>query len=352
MDPVNKLKTFNNDIILRLIVERRFRILRHLCLIVLLGAGFYNSNVEFSEPVNTYLKIWLFSVLLFLFYINMYRLVPRLLFKDNYLGYFFWLIALFFLVQIAAFSTRHFVSTYLKAPLEEHRSEPNLFAFYFIFIILMGASAAVKLFQRWVVDSQRISELETITIQSELENLKKQINPHFLFNTLNNANVLTQKDPEKASQVLVKLSDLLRYQLYDSARNKVFLTSDIHFLEDFLNLEKIRRDNFDFSITLNGELQGVEVAPLLFITFVENAVKHNIDAENSSYVYLFFSVIDDELNFHCINSKPHIRVAKSKNGGLGLTNVMRRLELLYPGRHELKVTDTLETFNVHLTIKI
>jgi LytS/YehU family sensor histidine kinase len=182
--------------------------------------------------------------------------------------------------------------------------------------------------------------------------LKKQINPHFLFNTLNNANVLTQKDPEKASQVLMKLSDLLRYQLYDSARNKVFLTSDIHFLEDFLNLEKIRRDNFDFSITLNGELQGVEVAPLLFITFVENAVKHNIDAENSSYVYLFFSVIDDELNFHCINSKPHIRVAKSKNGGLGLTNVMRRLELLYPGRHELKVTDTLETFNVHLTIKI
>jgi len=351
MEPVTNLKTFNNYIILKLIIEKRFRILRHFCLIVLLGAGFYNSKVEFSEPVNTYVKIWLFFVLLFLFYMNMYLLVPRLLFKDNYLGYFLWLIVLFVVIQTAAINSRHFVSNYVITPRSENRVEPNLFAVYFIFIVLMGASAAVKLFQRWVVDSQRIIELETITMHSELENLKKQINPHFLFNTLNNANVLTQKDPEKASQVLMKLSDLLRYQLYDSARNKVFLTSDIHFLEDFLNLEKIRRDYFDFTITLNGELKGVEVAPLLFITFVENAVKHNIDAEKRSYVYLFFTRRGDELNFHCMNSKPQIKVAKSKNGGLGLANVRRRLELLYPNRHQLKVTDTVESFNVHLTIR-
>ena len=251
MAPANNLKNFNNDIILRFIVESRYRLFRHLALICLLGAAFYNGKMEFSEPVNTYVKTAIFLILLSLFYINMYWLVPKLLFMDNYLGYFLWNIVLFIMVQLLARSAKQLVTIYFKHPLQ-HRDDPNLFAVYFVFIVLIGASAAVKLFQRWVSDSQRINELETITIHSELENLKKQINPHFLFNTLNNANVLTQKDPEKASQVLMKLSDLLRYQLYDSVRTKVFLTADIHFLEDFLNLEKIRRDNFDFTITRDG----------------------------------------------------------------------------------------------------
>lgn len=351
MAPVKNVKTFNNDIILRFIVESRYRIFRHFVLICLVAAAFYGKKMEFSEPVNTYVKIAIFLILLSLFYINMYWLVPKLLFRDNYLGYFLWNIVLFILVQLLAYNVKQLVSTYFKDPLQ-HRDDPNLFAVYFVFMVLIGASAAVKLFQRWISDSQRINELETITIQSELEHLKKQINPHFLFNTLNNANVLTQKDPEKASQVLMKLSDLLRYQLYDSVRTKVLLTADIHFLEDFLNLEKIRRDNFDFTITQNGQLQGLEIAPLLFITFVENAVKHNIDAEEHSYVYVFFAVAEEELHFHCINSKPQIKVKRDARGGLGLTNVMRRLELIYPGRHDLRITDSTDTFNVHLTIKI
>ncbi|WP_197684532.1 sensor histidine kinase [Mucilaginibacter mallensis] len=281
----------------------------------------------------------------------MYCLVPRLLFKDNYLGYFLWNIVLFILVQSIGFYARYFVITYFKQNIHP-KDEPNWVAFYFVFIVLIGASAAVKLFQRWIVDSQRINELETATIQSELENLKKQINPHFLFNTLNNANVLTKKDPEKASQVLMKLSDLLRYQLYDSVRTKIFLTADIHFLEDFLNLEKIRRDNFEFTITQDGALRGLEIPPLLFITFVENAVKHNIDAEERSFVYVFFAVVEEDLNFHCINSKPRITVKRDGSGGLGLANVKRRLELIYPGRHDLRITDNEETFNVHLIIKL
>jgi len=351
MAPVNTLRNFNNDIILRIIVERRYRLFRHLALICLLGAAFYNGKMEFSEPVNTYVKTAIFLILLSLFYINMYWLVPKLLFRDNYMGYFLWNIVLFILVQLLAHSVKHFVSTYFKDPLE-HKDDPNLFAIYFVFMVLIGASAAVKLFQRWIRDTQRINELETITIQSELEHLKKQINPHFLFNTLNNANVLTQKDPEKASQILMKLSDLLHYQLYDSARTKVLLTSDIRFLEDFLNLENIRRDNFDFTLTQDGQLQGIEIAPLLFITFVENAVKHNIDAEERSFVYVFFAMLKDELHFHCINSKPKIKVKRDKDGGLGLANVMRRLELIYPEKHDLRVTDNAGNFNVHLIIKL
>jgi len=350
MDTRNNVKTFNNDIILRFIIDRKYRVLRHLILILLLGALFYTSKTEVSDPSSTYVKISAFFILLSLFYINMYWLVPKFLFKDSYLGYFLGTIVLSFLVVLVSIAVKHFVVTHSKQPAPP-KDESGLFVFYFLFAVLIGASAAIKLFQRWIVDAKRINELETATIQSELENLKKQINPHFLFNTLNNANVLTKKDPEKASQVLMKLSDLLRYQLYDSARAKIFLTADIHFLEDFLNLEKIRRDNFDFTITQNGALQGLEIPPLLFITFVENAVKHNIDAEERSFVDVFFAIVDKELHFHCINSKPKIKVNRNGSGGLGLTNVKRRLELIYPDRHDLRITDNVETFNVQLIIK-
>jgi len=350
MDPVTNAKPFNNDIILKFIIDRKYRILRHLILIMLLGAVFYTSKTDFSDPLSTYLKVSTFSILLSLFYINMYWLVPKFLFKDSYLGYFFWNIVLSLLVVLVGIGVKHYLITHSKPPAYP-RDDSNLFIFYFFFTVLIGASAAIKLFQRWIADSQRINELETATIQSELENLKKQINPHFLFNTLNNVNVLTKKDPEKASQILMKLSDLLRYQLYDSARAKIFLTADIHFLEDFLNLEKIRRDNFDFTITQEGALQGLEIPPLLFITFVENAVKHNIDAEERSFVNVYFSIVDEELHFHCINSKPKITVKRDGSGGLGLANVKRRLELIYPGRHDLRITDNVEIFDVQLIIK-
>ena len=352
MDTVQAVKPFHNKFILKILMDRRYRLSRHLTLILLLAAGLYNSRVEFSEPMITYARILMFSMLLSLFYINMYLLVPKLLFKDNYLGYFLWIFGIYLLIPTLIFNAKHFLTPYIKPILHEHHDEPNLFALSFVFIMLFGASAAIKLFQRWIADSQRINELETATVQSELEQLKKQINPHFLFNMLNNANVLTQIDPPRASQVLMKLSDLLRYQLYDCTQATVYLSSEIQFLEDFLNLEMIRRDNFDFTITQEGAVQGIEIAPLLFITFVENAIKHNIDAEEPSYVYVFFSVSDGELHFHCLNSKPKIKVARNANGGLGLTNIKRRLELLYPDRHELRVTDNLDTFNVHLMTKI
>jgi LytS/YehU family sensor histidine kinase len=217
--------------------------------------------------------------------------------------------------------------------------------------VLIIASAAVKLFQQWISDAQLIHDLELAKAGAELEQLKNQINPHFLFNMLNNANVLIEDDPKKASQVLVKLSDLLRYQLYDSSRDKVLLTSDVHFLEDFLNLEKVRRDNFNFLISKEGGLSGVQVPPLLFISFVENAVKHNNDSAKSSYVNLFFDVRRTELVFKCINSKPAVK-AINKPSGLGMANIERRLELLFPSTHDLKIEDNLETYCVTLTLKL
>ena len=194
-------------------------------------------------------------------------------------------------------------------------------------------------------------EMEKRLDAARLELLKSQINPHFLFNMLNNANILVKEDPDEASRLLTKLDDMLRYQLNDSARQEVFLSADIHFLTGFLELEKMRRDHFEYLISKEGDVNNVKIPPLLFIPFVENAIKHNPDSENLSYIYLYFRVEHDELTFTCENSKPLVPV-KKETGGLGLSNVQRRLELLYGKDYSLRIEETETQYKVHLQLKL
>ena len=325
----------SENVLFRFLVSPERRIFRHLLLIVFIGVVLYNSVSVIDSPTA------IFVYFVMLFYVNMYVLVPRLLFRNKNIAYCLSVIGILVVVAVCGY----FFNPFNK----EHGLNIPLFSF--LTVLLLAASSSIKLFQKGMMDRQLIYELEQSKAYAELDQLKNQINPHFLFNMLNNANVLTKKDPEKASQVLMKLSDLLRYQLYDSARDKVLLTSDIHFLEDFLNLEKVRRDSFDFLISKEGDLSGVQIPPLLFISFVENAVKHNNDATKSSYVHLYFEVRNDELFFTCINSKPMLQ-SVNHAGGLGLINVKRRLELLFPAAHSLHIEDDSERYCVTLTIKL
>ena len=338
------------DWVFRFFVSDQYRIFRHFTLIFFITLVMFNSQPQFVEPVLTIIRIALVLMFVVLFYTNMYWLVPRLLFKDQYLTYVLWVLVIIAVIAFIYFSSWEILGAYRRA--DAYKEAAGIFSLSFIVLVLMMSSTAIKLFQRSLKDSIRISELEKATMRSELEQLKNQINPHFLFNMLNNANVLTQKDPTKASQVLMKLSDLLRYQLYDSARASVLLTGDIHFLEDFLNLEQIRRDNFDYIVSKQGELSGVQIAPLLLIPFVENAIKHNVDQEGRSYVHLYFDVQNGDLNFKCVNSKPQVKLNKNEVGGLGLANVKRRLELIYPGKHTLHIVDNHNTYSVILTLSV
>lgn len=341
-------QTMDTDLVLQLITSKKYRIYRHIILMIFSITVLYYSPPEYTEPTETHSRIVFFFQILLLAYSNMYFFVPKFLFKKKYLNYGACVLVAMIISSMIYWVAYEFFEPYLLPSKED---SINLFTFSFIILVLILASAAVKLFQQWIFDAQLIYDLKQAKTSAELEQLKNQINPHFLFNMLNNANVLTKKDPDKASEVLVKLSDLLRYQLYDSSREKVLLTSDIHFLEDFLNLEKVRRDSFHFMISKEGNLSGVQIPPLLFITFVENAVKHNNDASGQSYVHLFFAVVDNELYFKCVNSKP-AKKAVSKEGGLGLANIKRRLELLFPSSYMLKIDDEEETYTVTLIIKL
>lgn len=348
MNKTLQCKTMEANWMVEFFISEKYRFGRHLLLIVFSIVVLYYSPPDYVQPFETYNRIVIFFQIIILAYSNSYYFVPKFLLRKKYISYGLSVLS----GMVLAYVAHEVAAYYFKSNLLPNEDDDiNFFTYSFMIIVLIFASAAVKLFQQWISDAQLIHDLELAKTSAELEQLKNQINPHFLFNMLNNANVLIEDAPKKASQVLMKLSDLLRYQLYDSGREKVLLTSDIHFLEDFLNLEKVRRDNFSLMISKEGDLSGVQIPPLLFISFVENAVKHNNDSAKASFVNLFFNVSNDELFFKCINSKPTVKSVR-KSGGLGLANIKRRLELLFPSAHDLKIEDGEDTYCVTLILKL
>ncbi len=336
------------------LLSPRFRVVRHLFLLLTLFCITVSIFANQSGELVLTLERFYGWVVYFVFtstiiYFNLYVLVPCFLIKGQLLRYLLSVLCLiiFSLFFIAILQTYFYE---VGATYEEDNLFIilNLLASMISFSLLIFGTSALLLFKFWISYNQRIDELASSTLQSELKFLKKQINPHFLFNMLNNANVLIRKSPEEASRVLFKLEDMLRYQINDSAQEQVLLSSEIHFLNDFLNLEKIRRDKFEFVITKEGNISEVWLPPLLFIPFVENAVKHNVDSENVSYVYLGFKVWDKQLEFQCINSKPKIALQKGEVGGLGLKNIKRRLELLFPEHYTLEIKEDEISYTVYL----
>lgn len=351
--------TIYSNIFLRLLCSPDRKLLRHTVVIVSFIVILITGNTTGFTPTGTILIVSGTVVLIIaLTYLNMYLLIPRLLFKKKYIAYVLSVILMLTVFYFPVLAAEIFLLKFQTNPQTDSVGAGKtilrqLFDFVFVFGIVLSASTAVKLFQRWITDTYRISHLENARLHSELEQLKSQVNPHFLFNMLNNTNVLIQKDPTKASEVLVKLSDLLRYQLYDSVRKYVLLSADIQFLNDFLALEKIRRDHFSYTLSQQGDISGIQIPPFLLIGFVENAIKHNVDTLKKSFVDLSFLVEKNVLVFTCKNSKPSLVVAKAgKPGGLGLANARRRLELLYPGNHTLTIENEAEHYMVTLTLPL
>lgn len=350
------MKKYKVNSLIRFLTANRYRLYRYLLLLLVAELfalqntfhGFYGIGCIYANISN---------VLFFtgIIYLNIYLFVPKLLYKNRYGLY----ISCLSFIVLAGLSLLSIVQSFLYqnyGVTSESSDNPYSFlhiitAIIFIVFIIIGSSTIV-LFQQWILHGEQISELEITTMQSELNQLKNQINPHFLFNMLNNANELVRTDTEKASVVLSNLNDLLRYQLNDSTQEKVSLSADIHFLTDYLNLEKIRRDNFNFTISKEGDINNVIIPPLIFITFVENAVKHNAYEEGEhSFVCLDFKVYENKLRFVCQNSKSG-NIKQGRIGGLGLSNIKRRLDLLYGENYSLNIEDQGRIYKISLTLKL
>lgn len=201
---------------------------------------------------------------------------------------------------------------------------------------------------------QMVKERETIDLQSELTFLRSQISPHFMFNVLNNLVSLARKKSDKLEPSLISLSQLMRYMLYESDDNRVFLSKEVEYLKSYINLQMLRYGtNVKVNLETHGELDMFTIEPMLLIPFVENAFKHGIGMIEHPAINIFISVNNTgELNFRVGNIVSPHDVSKDSNSGIGILNVRRRLAILYPNKHELDIVNADNNFTVNLYINL
>ena len=201
----------------------------------------------------------------------------------------------------------------------------------------------------WFLNERVQSDLENQRLSAELAFLKSQINPHFLFNSLNSIYSLAYQKSDTTPEAILKLSEIMRYMLYESNDNKVDLEKELQYLQNYIDLQKIRFGNkafVDFKIT--GEVGSQKIVPLLLIAFIENAFKHVVANDASSPICLRINLDGTKLHFFMENKKH--RLNKDTEGGIGLNNVKRRLDLLYPGKYTLTIQDNADTYTCELSL--
>ncbi|WP_202552036.1 sensor histidine kinase [Ginsengibacter hankyongi] len=220
--------------------------------------------------------------------------------------------------------------------------------------IVAGLAITIKLLKRWWLQQKEAEELARGKARAELQLLKAQIHPHFLFNTLNNIYFFTLSASKQAPEMIKKLSDMLRYMLNECDRPAVPLEKELKLIQDYMALEKIRYgEQMNMTIELKGNYHNKMVTPLLLIPFIENSFKHGASKMlTHPYVKLSISIEDNHLLFLLTNNKPDMATPVSRNGSIGLKNVRKRLQLLYPGTHELNIVNEPESFIVFLKIQL
>lgn len=229
----------------------------------------------------------------------------------------------------------------------------NQFSHFLLLLSILSFSTIMKISKEWLYQQTIQKDLENKNLQSELSFLKSQINPHFLFNTLNSIYALALKKSDKAPELVLRLSEMMRYMLYISNEKEVPLEQEIKYIQNYLELEKTRYgDKAKIVFDYNEEAPvNCKIIPFLFITFLENSFKHGLSQSiNQGYVHCQLTVQAAQIHFNLINSKTTQKDARYFQGGIGLSNVKRRLQLLYPNRYKLQITDLEDRYEVNLKI--
>lgn len=276
-------------------------------------------------------------------YFTVYYLLPKFLFKKKY-----FLFAILFIISAsAAIIAQRALMYYISYPVfypewvDKMGSFWKINPFYSLLNIytVVGLFASIKLLKYWYKNQQLRAELENKNKTSELALLRTQLNPHFLFNTLNNIDSLILTNPNKASDAIIKLSDIMRFMLYDTKTDQVSLEKEINYLESYIALQQIRlKDPLFVQFTKQGSCVGKTIAPMLFIPFVENAFKHGQKNVKSPGIEINLNCQLDSIKFDVVNHVDNsTEINKDSTQGIGLANTIRRLELLYPNRNELNI---------------
>ncbi|MPR35868.1 sensor histidine kinase [Salmonirosea aquatica] len=284
-------------------------------------------------------------------YLNIHYYMPRYLRAKRYLLY-----CLVVLLSVLAYLLIQslldfYLYGFVVGPLRGSRLIETISYIFFSTVWYLWLMVALKLSLDWYEQQRVLQRIAVEKLQAEVNYLRSQVNPHFLFNILNSLYALTLKKSDLAPEVVLKLSEMMGYMLYDSDDLRVPLVQEISYLQNYMELEKLRcGDASEISLDIQGNLNGQEIAPLLLLPLVENAFKHGIEKRlGRAWMHGTLAVDHSALALTVENSKPAIS-PKNKNGGIGLTNLRKRLELLYPGRYSLHIEEKLESYKADLHI--
>lgn len=312
------------------------------------------SGVDYNIAIALYNVSTFTSVVVF--YLFYFFLFPRFLYKPQLLKFTVWSVVTISAATLIGIAVVIVIIRYYPTP----RLVYNIIGgagYYWVRILTGALTAAVgacvmKGFITWFTEIRYKEQLEKQNVATNLELLKAKINPHFLFNTLNNIDVLIEKDAATASVYLKKLSDILRFTLYESPSDTIRLKKELDYITQYIDLQKIRTSNANFVMfDFSGADGNKHIAPMLFIPFIENAFKYSTNKKIDNGIAIIVATTANTITFNCSNIYDGNEQITAE-GGLGLTIMKERLQLLYPGKHQLEINKTAERFTVNLIITL
>ncbi|APZ48149.1 hypothetical protein BW723_12415 [Polaribacter reichenbachii] len=314
---------------------------------------FYRFN---SIPINFYI---LNLSLIIVFYVNYSFLVPKLLLNKK-IGLYLLVFVMFILFFIYVLEPIFFLfKDYIpeKNDFENRLRSPKMDSPRFGFrppimiILFFVLSTSIKLVSEWYKAEKERALVASQKVTSELSFLKAQLNPHFLFNTLNSIYSLANKKSEDTTVAIVTLSELMRYMIYETNQEYISLTKEVEYIKNYISLHLLRlKDSSGVRVNVHGDL-NYKIEPLLLISFIENAFKYGTNYKGDTNIRIKINVENDELNLYVFNAC-HITKVSDKNSGIGLENIKNRLNLLYPKQHLLEIKSEKKSFEINLTIKL
>jgi two-component system, LytTR family, sensor kinase len=370
---------------------RKWRSARHILLWVVFFAINYAAFGRIYKDNTLVNIVGVFSGFIhtvFVYYLFGYYIFPQYLYKYRFLHFLTFIIFIFYIVYLINYCTfaniqiyssgyNSSLTTYVERIWFDYLKPNGLFgcfvslrvafwnyaiSFFYVTLLLSGKAIRDILFYqkktaKLEIDRIRLERNNLLLVQTnlqlELDFLKTQINPHFLFNTLNSIYAEIVDTNEQAATRLAMLATLMRYGLYETNSERVLLTRELNYIQTYLELEKIRHGNeATIQLMQQGECQDYQIAPLLLISFVENAFKHGINRSKGGAFLAVNSIMQNEKLTFTVSNSVAERVSPNAVGGVGLANTRKRLSLLYPGQHTLDVSETNGQFHVILTLRL
>lgn len=320
--------------------------------------GSYFDDYVYSLKTN----LLGFPIHMTLCYLNIFVLMPFLIYRKKYFLYVVSVITAIFIMVMIKFNLTYLLISHNVWP-EGPKPIDTLSLNYTIDMMIgelyvVAFVAAIKITLDFLKEHRRVSDLEKVQLQTELLFLKNQISPHFFFNTLNNIYSLAVVQSKKTPRIILKLSELMRYLLYETRNPRQSLENEILCIQNYLDLERVRHSEaLEVNVDISGDIRDKEIAPILLLTFVENAFKHGANKNIGNVkINIKFKIVDDFLYFSITNPMPIVTVHKDnlkQSSGIGLENVKKRLELGYhKNDYDLKLKSKKNKFIVKLKIKV